>query len=411
MVCSAAARPRFGRWLILALLAALILPLSVAQAAAQDATPSTDSGPRFVIRPVDGADGDYFTLKADAGTTNKLTVVLGNADDEDLKLRTFANDAVPMINGGFSIADEAVPATGVANWIDYPAETFTFKPSEGIERTFTVTIPADTKPGQYIAGLALQTADPIEVEGTSMFNQIIRKTIAVFIIVPGPEQPAFELGTPELKTDSAIPRIEIPVINTGNVLVKPAGELTLSDASGETVLTAPIAMGSVYAGTTAPLSVGITTPLPNGDYTLNVQLSDPATKVETSLAEQTITVAAAAAASPITMTATIEVAPDAKNPAFATVDVQIDNQGDPVTKAEIQLDVLHDGELVETFPLASSLALPAGATAVNQRYIPPTGWAAGEWSFVLRLNVIDGTTGAATTVTTLDDLPTIAIGK
>ena len=41
----------------------------------------------------------------------------------------------------------------------------------------------DAEPGQYIAGLALQTAEPLEVEGTSMFNQIIRKSIAVFIIV------------------------------------------------------------------------------------------------------------------------------------------------------------------------------------------------------------------------------------
>src|SRR5688572_32485159 len=77
---------------------------------AQDATPtpSTDSGPRFIIRPVNGADGDYFTLTADAGTSNELTVLLGNADDEELKLRTFVNDAAPMVNGGFTIADEEV---------------------------------------------------------------------------------------------------------------------------------------------------------------------------------------------------------------------------------------------------------------------------------------------------------------
>src|SRR5215217_613103 len=177
-------------------LSGIMLPV----AGAQDATPTpnTDSGPRFIIRPADGADGDYFTLKADAGTTNTLKVVLGNADDEDLELRTFANDAVPMTNGGFSIADETVPASGVATWLDYPAETLTFKPGEGIERSFTVTIPADATPGQYIAGLALQTAEPLEVEGTSMFNQIIRKTIAVFILVPGPETPECTLVDSQL---------------------------------------------------------------------------------------------------------------------------------------------------------------------------------------------------------------------
>jgi hypothetical protein len=235
--------------LLLALM--LVFPAQATQAqTASDATPdaspaaspAADSGPRFVIRPVNGADGDFFTLEAEAGTTNELTVVLGNADDEVLSLRTYANDTVPMTNGGFSIAEEHAEPTGTATWIDYEAETFDFEPGEGVERTFTVTIPEDAAPGQYIAGLALQTAEPLEVEGTSLFNQIIRKTIAVFIIVPGPEQPAFTLGEPELLTDGALDRIVIPVENSGNVLVKPQGELTLTDASGKTVVTAPIAL-------------------------------------------------------------------------------------------------------------------------------------------------------------------------
>ncbi|MDQ3444284.1 MAG: hypothetical protein M3490_11815 [Chloroflexota bacterium] len=57
--------------------------------------------------------------------------------------------------------------------------------------------------------------------------------------------------------------------NSGNVLVKPSGELTLEDEAGEIVLSAPIAMGSVYAGTTAPLAVGITASVPQGEYTID----------------------------------------------------------------------------------------------------------------------------------------------
>ena len=387
--------------------------ISFPTAQAQDATPtaSTDSGPRFIIRPVDGADGDYFTLTADAGTSNKLTVLLGNADDEELKLRTFVNDAAPMVNGGFTIADEEVPATGPATWIDYAAETFNFKPGEGVERTFTVDIPADAKPGQYIAGLALQTADPLEVEGASMFQQIIRKTIAVFIIVPGPEEPGFSLGDPVLLNEGAVPQIQIPVINSGNILVKPTGELTLKDASGKTVLTAPIAMGSVYAGTTTPLSVGVTTAIPDGDYELSVNLSDEKTGVTASMDETAFSYSSTAVPEQFVITAGVELSPDATNPAFANVDVTVTNQGDPIGKAELLLEVRKDGELVETFPLAASLALPQGETTVSQRYIPPTGWESGEWTFSLQLNVIDESTDASTTVATLDTIPAIEVGK
>ena len=402
---------------LLAIAGTLLISLQLmagvtATAQEASATPSTESGPRFIIRPVDGADGDYFTLTADAGTKNELKVLLGNADDEDLKLRTYVNDAVPMTNGGFPNAEVDAAPTTTATWVDHPAGTLTFQRGEGGEPSFNVTVPADAKPGQYIAGLALQTADPISVAGTSMFNQVIRKTIAVFIIVPGPETPSFALGEAKPITDGSVPRIEIPVMNRGNVLVKPAGELTLTDSSGQTVMTAPIAMGSVYAGTTAPLSVGLTTTLPDGDYTLNVTLTDAATSVTGSIAHAAIPFSSATAVpAPVSMTAGIALSPDAANPAFATVKVTIQNQGPPIGKAELLLDVRNDGVLVETFPLAASLALPAGTTEVSQRYIPPTGWETGEWTFALRLNVIDESTNAATNVATFDTIPAIEIGK
>src|SRR5688572_23834618 len=85
--------------------------------AAAESTPTLDAGPSFVIRPLEGADGEFFTLEAEAGTTHELTVVLGNADDEPLELLSYVNDAIPMTNGGFAIADPEVPATGTATWI------------------------------------------------------------------------------------------------------------------------------------------------------------------------------------------------------------------------------------------------------------------------------------------------------
>ena len=110
---------------LVAVLVALTMMFSpaLAVAAFQDAatpagTPTLDSGPSFVIRPVDGTDGDFFTLEAEAGTTHELTVILGNADDEPLELWSYVSDAIPMTNGGFAIAEPDVPVTGPATWID-----------------------------------------------------------------------------------------------------------------------------------------------------------------------------------------------------------------------------------------------------------------------------------------------------
>jgi hypothetical protein len=83
--------------------------------------------------------------------------------------------------------------------------------------------------------------------------------------------------------------------------------------------------------------------------------------------------------------------------------------GEAEAIGELELDVLRDGELVETFSLGRSISLPTGDTTIANRYIPPTGFASGEWTFVLRLNVVNPTTGATTTVLTLTDLLTLPI--
>jgi hypothetical protein len=74
--------------------------------------------------------------------------------------------------------------TGTTTWLDYPAETLDLDPGRKVERDFTVTIPDDTPPGQYITGIVLQTAEPIAVGESTMLRQNIVKAIAVFITIP-----------------------------------------------------------------------------------------------------------------------------------------------------------------------------------------------------------------------------------
>jgi len=384
----------------------LILPFIAAPAIAQstpEATPAA-SAPKFVIRPIDGLDGDYFTLEAEAGTTNELTVVLGNADEVPLTLRTYVSDVVPIVNGGFAVAEEAIEPTGAATWIDYSAETFDFAPGDGIERTFAVTIPEEAAPGQYIAGISLQTADALDVEGSSMFRQIIRKTVAVFIIVPGEENPAFELGAPSTQESGSRQFITVPIANTGNVLVRPTGTLIIATPDGDPVVTAPIELGTIYAGIATILAVPLVSGFEPGDYLISLSLSDAGSGVSAGFENAPLTIEAAEAAE-TTWSAEAEprALPDAAAPVYLEINADITNTG-PAATGELELDVLHDGKLVETFSLGSSLSLSQGTTTVTNRYIPPTGFATGEWTFVLRLNVIDPSTGAETTVLTLDDL-------
>jgi hypothetical protein len=403
-----ALRNRLALLFVLSLIVTM-MPVAVGAQSTPEATPSPASAPKFVIRPLDGLDGDYFTLEAEAGSVHELTVVLGNADQVPLTLRTYVNDVIPVINGGFAVADEDVEPTGTARWIDYPGDTLAFEPGEGIERRFTVTIPEDAAPGQYIAGLSLQTAESLEVEGSSMFRQIIRKTVAVFIIVPGEEAPAFELGAPATQASGSRLFLTVPIANTGNVLLRPAGTLTIMRADGTTVMDAPVSLNTIYAGITTMIAVPLVAGFASGDYLISLNLTDGDAGVSAGFDAVPLTITALdEAAAQWSAEATIDALPDAAAPVYLEVSAVITN-GEAEAIGELELDVLRDGELVETFSLGRSISLPTGDTTIANRYIPPTGFASGEWTFVLRLNVVNPTTGATTTVLTLTDLLTLPI--
>lgn len=394
----------------LALVFGTLLPTSAQQSTPQ-ATPPQEFGPSFVIHPVDGMDGDFFTVEAEAGTTVDLTVVLGNADDEPLELRTYANDVIPVPNGGFAVATHEQIPTGTATWLDYAPEVMSFEPGKGIERTFQLSIPADTTPGQHIAGLVLETAEPLDIEGTTLFNQIVRKAIAVFIIVPGPEQPAFSIDAPEIMQSRQGSSINANVVNSGNVLVKPAGTLELVDSTGEVAYSSPVSMGSVYAGTTAPLSLRLGPDVPAGTYTVRIHLTDDATGTTASLDGDAVDLMPADAPSvALSLDATVAMSPDVSNPVFAQIDTSITNDGPAIPDAQILVDVARNGEIVETFVLDPGLTLQPGVTTVSQRYVAPTGWTAGTWSFEVRLVLIDPVSGATTSVATVSTDPPIEIG-
>lgn len=396
--------------------AALTLNLgSINVAFAQDATPTAEatarqSGPEFVIYPTGGSDGDFFEIEMEPGATRELSVTLGNADSQSLELISYASDVVPSTNGGFAVAREDDSSTGPANWVEYPLERYDFEPGEGVERRFLVTVPEDASPGQYMVGIVLQTADELPVADTEMFTQTIRKVIQVAITVPGPIEPSFSLHPAEYSVDTGVGMFSIEVENQGNVLVRPEGEFSLKDKSGQVVFVSPVAMGSVYAGLTSPLVLVPNAPIPDGDYKLSLSLADSATGASATIDDQLVVVTSEQdAPDQFQLEAEVVAEPESRTPIYLEVNATATNTGEPVASTEIVLDVMLDGDVVESFSLASSLALPTGDTEVIQRYIPPSGFSPGEWTFAIRLNVVDPSTGAATTVVTLEDIPPIVV--
>jgi hypothetical protein len=226
-----------------------------------------------------GEQSGNFTLTMTPGESRDLTVQLGNLGAETVRARTFPADVYSLVNGGFGARLDGEPTGGTTAWLSYPTETIDLAPAARLERTFTLSVPADAQPGEYQTSLVLQNADPFgDASATSevsvAFKQIIRQALSVNITVPGPLVPGLQIGTATQQPVGGNTTVVVQVKNTGNVRLKPSGEFVLMDASGKALSRYPITMDTVYAGTETTAEMPFDQLLNPGEYTVSASLAD-----------------------------------------------------------------------------------------------------------------------------------------
>lgn len=261
---------RSGRWRLV--LAGVALLSSVGFGGA---SPALAAGPevKLSLRPVDAA-GSYFDLTLRPSETRTLKVELANQGEVAIAVRTYAADVYTIINGGFGARLRDEPASGTTTWLDYATDVFSLPPGQGLERSFTVAVPADAAPGEYITSIILENDLPIQGTGDVTLNQIVRQAIAVVITVPGPRQPGLAIGAASHKVVIDKSTVAVAVENTGNVRLKPIADLVVRDASGSEVSRARVPMDTFYARTATLVEVPLAALLQPGGYTIHLILED-----------------------------------------------------------------------------------------------------------------------------------------
>lgn len=314
-------------------------------AATPAATPDIAPPPSFAIYPKETGPRTFFDVKQDAGSKQTYTVVLVNAGDKtqgDFKGRTFVVDGRAKVNGGLDSGGPNEPKTGETAWFDYPNDVLTLQPGKGVERTFTVTVPTGTQPGQYVTALCFETADPLPVPGVPNLKQNLRQTIAFYLTVPGAIRPEFSIENVRIVTDPGFTGVEAEIHNTGNILIRPEGRLTIKKPDGPPLLTTELGFGAFYADRTGTIQTGIGDLLPPGQYVVTIELRDPKTGATAIVDNQPVATtsgdAAAVAAPPVSFSAvSAQIRPSAAKPQFLNLDATLANTGDPVADAELSL--------------------------------------------------------------------------
>lgn len=270
---------------LVGLLAAALLALAGAQGAQAAA-----AAPSLSLTAL-GQSGSYFDVTIAAGESRSLQVARSNPGPAPVAAHSYAGSVFTIVNGGFGAGGSGDPVAGATAWVHYPDEVFALGAGVTDTKSFTVSVPAGTAPGQYISSIVLQGNEAAPGAGQVSLDRVLRQAVAIAIRVPGPLQPAFSLGAATHDTVGGRSVVAVALGNDGNENLKPAGTMTVKDQTQTVVSEAPVSMGSVYAGMKTTVAVTLGGHLLPGQYTVSLVLSDPSTGAAASIADVPFTVA------------------------------------------------------------------------------------------------------------------------
>jgi hypothetical protein len=253
-----------------AVLAALVgLALTLAPGAAHAAENPVKLSAKPVAEP-----GQFFDVTLAAGAKRTLRIELGNQGTSDIVARTYAADAYTIINGGFAARLRGEASAGTTRWLGYRPAVLQLPARRAVVRSFTLSVPPGTPPGEYLSAIVLENDQPVEGSGAVALNHVLRQAVAVSVRVPGPARPALKIGSATHKVVAAHSVLAVAVTNPGNARLTPSGPLVLRDSSGAVVSRATVSMDSFYAHTATQVEVTLARALQPGRYTVDLTLSD-----------------------------------------------------------------------------------------------------------------------------------------
>ena len=221
-------------WLAAAVVVAGLAAVTPALPAMAVGVPGSEA---FSIAPAPDSAGQapsYFSMTVAAGGVASGIAIIGNEGLATEKLDIGRVVGVPAANGGSAYAEPTQRCSGPGCWMTGLPGAVTLPAGTEERVQFTVHVPANAAPGQYLAGITVQTASKpravsLGSKGGSSLGAVIIKlaTVGVAITV-GP----LSAMTTRLQIRSVsgvaiggtLPRLEILLDNTGQTFAHGAGQ-------------------------------------------------------------------------------------------------------------------------------------------------------------------------------------------
>jgi len=182
----------------------------------------------FSIRPghydaADPASRAYFKRAVAPAGSFSDDVVVSNGGSTPVTLLVYPVDGLTGQTSGSVYANRETPRRKAGAWVRVDAPRITVLPGTEATVGFTARVPAGTRPGDHLAGIAFEDTDVGTSSGRFQVRQVLREVVGVLIRVPGPAQARLQLGRLSLRTlpGTRLGSVVVGIGNRGGLLCKP----------------------------------------------------------------------------------------------------------------------------------------------------------------------------------------------
>lgn len=240
-------------------------------------------GPAADLSPA----GAYFTPTIPPGHRWAGGVVAVNRSGRPVSALVYATDALTAPSAGVVYPTHHRARLGAGRWVTPAQRRITVDPHQSLTVPFVVAVPAGATPGDHVAGLAVEAAEPSRGGGTFAVSTVARVVLAVLVHVPGGSGPHLQVSGAGLLTlpGNRGQAVAISMGNDGQTLTRPLLTVTVAGSASGYRREVGAMLGTVLPGDSVSYLLPWPDPLAAGRYTVHVIAAAPGapqTTVETS---------------------------------------------------------------------------------------------------------------------------------
>ncbi len=155
------------------------------------------------------------------------TVLITNGLDETVKLKIYAVDATTTADGALALMSEVDERTGIGAWTKLSQSTITLGPHEEKKVNFTITMPSNVAPGDYLGGIIIEN---VKLQKNETINIKTRIGVRIYQTVPGELIKKLILNNFDWRVNQDNKIVfTFSLQNKGNLRVEPQGYLVLNN--------------------------------------------------------------------------------------------------------------------------------------------------------------------------------------